>query len=110
MRSYRWRLEAARAAAPAAPSAALRAGAIQITTRSTPAALSRAALLGSVWLGALTVFAPDAVQATDGTWIGGGAPISDEWTQGNNSNSTPTPNTLPHDIPTLTNNPCPPTP
>jgi len=55
MRSYRWRLEAARAAAPAAPRAALRDGAIQITTRSTPAALSRAALLGTNWSSSPTV-------------------------------------------------------
>jgi autotransporter-associated beta strand protein/T5SS/PEP-CTERM-associated repeat protein len=106
MRSYRWRLEAARAAAPAAPSAALRDGAIQITTRSTPAALSRAALLGSVWLGALAVFAPNAAQATDGTWIGGGAPVPNEWTQGNNWSSNPT---VPDDIATFTNNPGTPT-
>jgi hypothetical protein len=88
MRSYRWRPQAPRAAAPAAP---------------------RAALLGSVWLGALAAFAPNAAQATDGTWIGGGAPVSNEWTQGNNWNSTPTPNTVPDDIATFTNNPGAPT-
>jgi autotransporter-associated beta strand protein/T5SS/PEP-CTERM-associated repeat protein len=101
MRSYRWRLEAARAAAPAAPSAALRDGAIQITTRSTPAALSRAALLGSVWLGALAMLAPSPAHAVDGTWTGGGAPVPNEWTQGNNWSSNPT---VPDDIATFTNN------
>jgi autotransporter-associated beta strand protein/T5SS/PEP-CTERM-associated repeat protein len=99
MRSYWWRLEAARAAAPAAPSAALRDGAIQITTRSTPAALSRAALLGSVWLGALAMLAPSPSHAVDGTWTGPGA----EWTVGTNWTSTP-PNTVPDVIATFTNN------
>src|ERR1700751_1937424 len=89
MRSYQWRLEATRAAAPTAPSAALRDGAIQITTRSTPAALSRAALLGSVWLGALAMLAPSPAHAVDGTWTGGGAPVPNEWTQGNNWSSNP---------------------
>jgi autotransporter-associated beta strand protein/T5SS/PEP-CTERM-associated repeat protein len=101
MRSYRWRLEAARAAAPAAPSAALGDGAIQITTRSTPAALSRAALLGSVWLGALAMLAPSPAHAVDGTWLGSGAPVPNEWTQGNNWSSNPT---VPDDIATFTNN------
>ena len=101
MRSYRGRLEAARAAAPAAPRAALREGAIQITTRSTPAALSRAALLGSVWLGALAMLAPSPAHAVDGTWLGGGAPVPNEWTQGNNWSSNPT---VPDDIATFTNN------
>jgi autotransporter-associated beta strand protein/T5SS/PEP-CTERM-associated repeat protein len=104
MRSYRWRPQATRAAAPAAPRAALGHGAIRIATSSAPAALSRPALLGSVWLGALAVFGPNAAHATDGTWIGGGAPVSNEWTQGNNWNSTPTPNTVPDITATFTNN------
>src|SRR5262249_39571952 len=78
-----------------APRAALRDSAIRIATTSALSARSRAALLGSVWLGALVVFGPNAAQATDGTWIGGGAPVSNEWTQGNNWNSTPTANTVP---------------
>jgi hypothetical protein len=102
MRSCRWRLEAARAAAPAAPSAALRDGAIQITTRSTPAALSRAALLGSVWLGALAMLAPSPAHAVDGTWTGGAGPFGSEWTVGTNWSSSPT---VPDDIATFTSNP-----
>src|SRR5262245_20306319 len=104
MRSYRWRSQTTRAAAPAAPRAALRDSAIRIATTSALSARSRAALLGSVWLGALVVFGPNAAQATDGTWIGGGAPVSNEWTQGNNWNSTPTANTVPDITATFTNN------
>src|SRR5215475_13447347 len=104
MRSYRWRSQTTRAAAPAAPRAALRDSAIRIATTSALSARSRAALLGSVWLGALAVFGPNAAQATDGTWIGGGAPVSNEWTQGNNWNSTPTANTVPDITATFTNN------
>jgi T5SS/PEP-CTERM-associated repeat protein len=101
MRSYRWRSQATRATAPGA---AIRGGAIRIAPAAARSAFSRAALLGSVWLGALAVFAPNAAQATDGTWIGGGAPVSNEWTQGNNWNSTPTPNTVPDITATFTNN------
>src|SRR6516162_5449580 len=101
MRSYGWRPQATRAAAPRA---AVRDSAIRIATTSAPAARSRAALLGSVWLGALAMFAPNAAQATDGTWIGNGAPVSNEWFQGNNWNSTPTPNTVPDITATFTNN------
>jgi len=104
MRSYRWRSQTPRAAAGAAPRAALRDGAIQIATRSAPAAFSRAALLGSVWLGALATLSPGVAHATDGTWLGGGGPFGSEWTVGTNWNSTPTPNTVPDDIATFTNN------
>src|SRR5215472_6356681 len=104
MRSYGWRPQATRAATSAAPRAALRGSAIRYAPPAARPALSRAALLGSVWLGALSVFAPNAAQATDGTWIGNGAPVSNEWTQGNNWNSTPTPNTVPDITATFTNN------
>ncbi len=54
-----------------------------------------------MWLGALAVFAPNAAQAqTDGTWIGGGAPVSNEWTQGNNWSSA----AVPDNTATFTNN------
>jgi hypothetical protein len=57
-----------------------------------------------VWLGALAVFAPNAAQAqTDGTWIGGGAPVSNEWTQGNNWSSA----AVPDNTATFTNNSAP---
>jgi T5SS/PEP-CTERM-associated repeat protein len=62
---------------------------IRVAASAARPAAARAALLGSVWLGALAVFAPNAAQATDGTWIGGGAPVSNEWTQGNNWSSSP---------------------
>jgi hypothetical protein len=78
--------------------------AILVAASAARSAATRAALLGSVWLGALAVFAPNAAQATDGTWIGNGAPVSNEWTQGNNWNSTPTPNTVPDNAATFTNN------
>jgi hypothetical protein len=100
MRSYGWRSQATRATALAAPSAALRDGAIQIATRSTPAALSRAALLGSVWLGALAMLAPNAAHAVDGTWTAP-PPNPKEWTLGTNWSSSPNP---PDNIATFTNN------
>jgi autotransporter-associated beta strand protein/T5SS/PEP-CTERM-associated repeat protein len=81
--------------------------AIRVAASAARSAATRAALLGSVWLGALAVFAPNAAQATDGTWIGNGAPVSNEWTQGNNWNSTPTPNTVPDNAATFTNNSAP---
>jgi len=65
MRSYQWRSQATRAAAPA-----LR---------------SRAALLGSVWLGALAMLAPTTARAVDGTWQGSGV----EWTTGTDWSSSP---------------------
>ena len=102
MRSYGGRPQVTRAAAPAAPGAALRASAIQITTRSAPAALSRAALLGSVWLGALAMLAPNTARAVDGTWNGPGA----EWTVGTNWTSIPA-NTVPDNAATFTNNSAP---
>jgi autotransporter-associated beta strand protein/T5SS/PEP-CTERM-associated repeat protein len=52
-------------------------------------ALSRAALLGSVWLGTLATLSPDAAHATDGTWQGGFVPFRNEWTQGTNWSSSP---------------------
>src|SRR5215469_3695239 len=83
MRSYRWRSQAARAAAPRA---AFRDGAIKIATRLAPAGLSRAALLGSVWLGALATLSPGVAHATDGTWTG---VTNAEWTLGTNWTSNP---------------------
>ena len=96
MRSYRWRSQATRAAAPRA---ALRDSAIRIATTSAPSARSRAVLLGSVWLGALAMLAPNTAHAVDGTWTG---ITSAEWTVGTNWSSTP-PNTVPDDIATFAN-------
>jgi fibronectin-binding autotransporter adhesin len=101
MRSYGWRSQATRAAAPASPHVAHRDSAIRIATASAPSARSRAALLGSVWLGALAILAPDGAHAIDidGIWAGPGA----EWTVGTNWTSAPTPNTVPNNIATFTN-------
>ena len=104
MRSFRSRWQATRAAAPGAPRAAIRGGAIRTAPLAARVAFSRAALLGSVWLGALAISVPSLAQPVDGTWLGGGAPVSNEWTQGNNWNSTPTPNTVPDNTATFTNN------
>jgi len=90
MRSYRRRSQATRAAAPRG---AIRGGAIRIATTSPPAARSRVALLGSVWLGALAMLAPNTARAVDGTWTG---ITSAEWTVGTNWNSVP-PNTAGRD-------------
>ncbi len=100
MRSYQWRSQATRAAAPAAPGAALRDSAIRIATTSAPALRSRAALLGSVWLGALAMLAPSAAHAVDGTWTAP-PPNPKEWTQGTNWSSSPT---VPDNIATFRNN------
>src|SRR3989449_7349327 len=42
-------------------------------------------MLGSVWLGALAMLAPNTAHAVDGTWTGPGA----EWTTGTNWSSSP---------------------
>src|SRR5262245_1341524 len=102
MRSYGWRSQTTRAAAPAAPHAAIRDSAIRIAMTSALAARSRAALLGSVWLGALAMLAPNTAHAVDGTWTGPGA----EWTVGTNWTSIP-PNTVPDGTATFTNNSAP---
>src|SRR5215468_12318341 len=86
MRSYRWRSQATRAAAGAAPRAARRGGAIRVTAAATRATFSRAALLGSVWLGALATLSQGAAHATDGTWTG---VTNAEWTLGTNWTSNP---------------------
>jgi hypothetical protein len=66
-------------------------------------ALPRAALLAGVFLAALATLAPDAAHAVDGTWTGGGAPVRNEWTQGNNWSSA----TVPDNTATFTNNAAP---
>src|SRR6516225_6590523 len=96
MRSYRWRSQATRAAAPRA---ALRDSAIRIATTSAPSARSRAVMLGSAWLGALAILTPNTAHAVDGTWAGPGA----EWTVGTNWTSVP-PNTVPDNTATFANN------
>ena len=65
-----------------------------------PAPLAlRAALLASVWLGALALLAPDTARATDATWIAP-SPNPGEWTQGTNWS----PSSVPDGTATFTNN------
>jgi autotransporter-associated beta strand protein/T5SS/PEP-CTERM-associated repeat protein len=103
MRSYGWRPQATRAAAPAAPRAAIRDSAIRIAPAAARTAFSRAALLGSVWLGALATLTPDAAHAIDidGTWTGS---TNAEWIVGTNWNSTPNPDTVPNHTAAFTSN------
>ena len=91
MRSYGWRPQASRAA--------VRDSTIRIAPAAARTAFSRAALLGSVWLGALAMLAPNTARAVDGTWNGPGA----EWTVGTNWTSIP-PNTVPDNTATFANN------
>jgi autotransporter-associated beta strand protein/T5SS/PEP-CTERM-associated repeat protein len=100
MRSYGWRPQATRAAAPCA---ALCGSAIRIAATSAPAVRSRATLLGSVWLGALAMLAPSTAHAVDGTWNGGAPPAPNEWTQATNWSSLAVPDgTATFDISTRT--------
>ncbi len=64
----------------------------------------RAALLASVCLGAFAALTPSSAQTIDGTWLGGGAPVTNEWTQGNNWSSNPD---VPDGMATFTNNSAP---
>jgi hypothetical protein len=75
MRSYGWRPQASRAA--------VRDSAIRIAPAAARTAFSRAALLGSVWLGALAILAPNTARAVDGIWTG---ITSAEWNVGTNCN------------------------
>jgi autotransporter-associated beta strand protein/T5SS/PEP-CTERM-associated repeat protein len=64
----------------------------------------RAVLLASVWVGAFAALTPSSAQTIDGTWLGGGAPVINEWTQGNNWSSNPD---VPDRTATFTNNSAP---
>src|SRR5947199_6959824 len=70
--------------------------AIRITAPAARAASTRAALRGSVCIGALAML-PGTAQAVDGTWQGPGA----EWTTGTNWSSSPT---VPDGTATFSNN------
>src|SRR6516225_4392019 len=82
--------------------AAVSACAILAAASAARSAATRVALLGSVWLGALAIFAPNTAHAVDGTWTGPEA----EWTVGTNWTSIP-PNTVPDNTATFTNNSAP---
>ena len=73
--------------------------AILVAASAARSTATRAALLGSVWLGALAILAPNIAHAVDGTWTGPGA----EWTVGTNWTSIP-PNTVPDNTATFANN------
>jgi autotransporter-associated beta strand protein/T5SS/PEP-CTERM-associated repeat protein len=88
MRSYRRRSQATRAAALAARCAAIHYTAMPTSLLPARPGL-RAVLLASVWIGAFAALTPSSAQTIDGTWLGGGVPVINEWTQGNNWSSNP---------------------
>jgi autotransporter-associated beta strand protein/T5SS/PEP-CTERM-associated repeat protein len=67
MRSYGWRSQATRAAAPRA---AIHGGSILVPIAATRGTFSRAALLGSVCFSAVAILVPNATHAQDATWVG----------------------------------------
>jgi hypothetical protein len=67
MRSYGWRSQATRAAAPRA---AIHGGSILVPAAATRGTFSRAALLGSVCFSAVAILVPNATHAQDATWVG----------------------------------------
>src|SRR5262245_29251260 len=99
MRSDWCRSQATRARAPAVPGAAIHHSAMPIPLLPARSGL-RTALLASVCVSALAVSVPATAQVS-GTWVGGGAPVTNEWTQGNNWSSNPT---VPDNIATFTSN------
>jgi autotransporter-associated beta strand protein/T5SS/PEP-CTERM-associated repeat protein len=103
MRSYQWRSQATRAVAEAARRAAIHRSAMPLWLLPARSRL-RAALLASVCLGAFAALTPSSAQTIDGTWLGGGAPVTNEWTQGNNWSSNPD---VPDGMATFTNNSAP---
>src|SRR3981081_32050 len=100
MRSYQLRSRTAQAVRRPGPGVSTGDIAIRIAAPGARTPSRRAALLGSVWIGALAMLGPGTTHAVDGTWTGPGA----EWTTGTNWSSLPTPNTVPDDIATFTNN------
>jgi autotransporter-associated beta strand protein/T5SS/PEP-CTERM-associated repeat protein len=67
MRSYGWRSQPTRAAAPRA---AIHGGSILVPAAATRGTFSRAALLGSVCFSAVAILVPNATHAQDATWVG----------------------------------------
>jgi autotransporter-associated beta strand protein len=74
--------------------------AIRIAAPGARAASTRAALLGSVCIGALAMLVPGTAHALDGTWQGPGG----QWTTGTNWSSSPN---FPDGTATFTNNAAP---
>jgi hypothetical protein len=103
MRSHRLQPRAAQAGRRA-PEASIGDVAVRIAAPTSRPALTRAALLGGVWLGALGALCPDLAHAqVSGTWIGPGPSPGPgaEWTNDTNWSSSPT---VPDNTATFTNN------
>src|SRR3954453_6106774 len=99
MRSQRLRSRTAPSALRPGSGVSIGHVAIRIVPPDAHTPSRRAALLGSVCIGALAMLGPDTAHAVDGIWQGPGA----EWTTGTNWTSVP-PNTVPDNLATFTNN------
>src|SRR6476469_4340976 len=97
MRSQRLRSRTAQSALQPGSDVSIGHVAIRIAAPAARAASTRAALLGSVCIGALALLVPRTAHAVDGTWQGPGA----EWTIGTNWSSSPT---VPDGTATFNNN------
>ena len=96
MRSQRLRSRTAHSALQPGSGVSIGDIAIRIAAPGARTA-TRAALLGSVCIGALAMLGPGTAHAVDGTWTGPGG----EWTTGTNWSSSPT---VPDDMASFTNN------
>src|SRR5512132_3709751 len=97
MRSHRLRSRTSQAALRPKSGVSMGNIAIRIAAPGARAASTRAALLGSVCIGALAMLVPETAHALDGNWQGPGA----EWTIGTNWSSSPN---VPDGTATFTNN------
>jgi autotransporter-associated beta strand protein/T5SS/PEP-CTERM-associated repeat protein len=100
MRSQRLRSRTAHSALQPGPGVSIGHVAIRIAAPGARTPSRRAALLGSVCIGALAMLVPGTARAVDGTWTGA---TTSEWTTGTNWTSVP-PNTVPDNLATFTNN------
>src|SRR4051812_48953565 len=97
MRSQRLRSRTAHSALRPGSGVSIGHVAIRIAAPGARTPSRRAALLGSVCIGALAMLGPGTAHAVDGTWTGPGA----EWTTGTNWSSSPT---VPDDVASFANN------
>ena len=100
MRSQRLRSRTAHSALRPGSGVSIGHVAIRIVPPGARTPSRRAALLGSVCIGALAMLGPGTAHAVDGTWTGA---TTSEWTTGTNWNSAP-PNTVPDNLATFANN------
>jgi autotransporter-associated beta strand protein/T5SS/PEP-CTERM-associated repeat protein len=98
MRSQRLRSRTAHSAPQPGSGVSIGNVAIRIAVPGARAPSRRAALLGSVCIGALAMLGPGTAHAVNGTWTGA---TTNEWTTGTNWNSVP-PNTVPDGVGTAT--------